>query len=78
MSKLLVVGVVAVLLLGGALAADLALSNPDLEPADATDDSRQQQFTEVGGSFIQLAAPIALFGGVAAAAIAGVQAMRRP
>lgn len=75
MSRLLVVGVVAILLFGGVLAADLALQNPDLEPADATDADRQQQFTEVGGSFVELGVPIAMFGLVAGAALMGVRAL---
>lgn len=75
MSRILVVGVIAVLLFGGAFVADLALQNPALEPADATADQRQQDFAEVGGSFIEIGAPIAMFGLVAGIAIAAVRVM---
>lgn len=74
MSKALVVGVVALLLFGGVLAADLALQNPDLEPADASDADRQQQFTEVGGSFVEIGVPVAMFGGGAALLVGAVRA----
>ena len=75
MSKALVVGVVALLLFGGVLAADLALSNPDLEPADATDADRQQQFTETGGTFVEIGVPVAMFGGIAALLVGAVRAL---
>lgn len=75
MSRILVVGVVAVLLFGGVLAADLALQNPDLEPADNATADQQQQFAEVGGSFVELGVPVAMFGGVAALLIGAVRAL---
>ena len=75
MSRILVVGVVAVLLFGGVLAADLALQNPDLEPADNATADQQQQFAEVGGSFVELGVPVAMFGVVAGLALAAVRVM---
>jgi len=75
MSRILVVVVVALLLFGGALATDLALQNPDLEPADNATADQQQQFTEVGGSFVELGVPVAMFGLVAAIAIGAVRVM---
>ena len=75
MSKALVVGVVALLLFGGVLVADLALQNPDLEPADATDAERQETFAETGGQFVELGVPIAMFGGVAALLVGAVRAL---
>jgi hypothetical protein len=75
MSRILVVGVVALLLFGGVLAADLALQNPDLEPGDNATDDRQQQFAEFGGSFVELGVPVAMFGLVAGLAIAAVRVM---
>jgi hypothetical protein len=74
MSKILVLGVVAVLLFGGVLVADLALQNPELEPADASDATQQQDFAEVGGSFVEVGAPVALFGTVAALLVGAVRA----
>ncbi len=60
MSRIFVVVMVAVLIFGGVLAADLALQNPDLEPADAEDNDRQQSFVESTTPFLELIPPILL------------------
>lgn len=73
MSRILVVAVLAVLLLTSLLAADLALQNPDLEPANNTTDDRQQQFAETAGGFGN-AIPIVLAVGVVGAMLAAVRA----
>ena len=72
MSRILILGVVVVLLFGGALAADQALQNPALEPGNAPADSEQQQYAEVTGVFYE-AAPVALLVLTAGAALAGVR-----
>jgi len=60
MSRIFIVVTVAVLIFGGVLAADLALQNPDLEPADAQDQDRQQSFVESTTPFLELVPPILL------------------
>jgi len=60
MSRILILAVVAVLLLGGVLAADQALQNPDLEPANNATDAQQEQFVEASTAFLD-AAPVLLF-----------------
>ena len=72
MSRILVLGVVAVLLFGGGLAADQMLQNPDVEPANNSTDASQQQFVEAAAPFVEVAGPIGMFAlmlGVALAAI---------
>lgn len=75
MSRILVLGVVAVLLFGGVLAADQALQNPDLEPADAGDDAKQQDFAEATAPFFEVAAPLGLFVIMVGIALAAVRAV---
>jgi len=73
MARLLILGVLAVVLLGGVLAADQALSNPDVA-VDTANTTQQDEFAQVGASIVD-AAPLALFAllaGVAIAAIRGV------
>jgi hypothetical protein len=75
MSRILVLGVVGVLLLGGVLAADLMLQNPDVEPANNSTDAQQQQFVEATAPFVQAGAPVALLALVVGLLLAGVRAM---
>lgn len=75
MSRILILGVVAVLLFGGVLAADQALQNPALEPANNTTDAQQQQFTEAAAPFIEIGGPVALVALVGGLLLAGVRAM---
>jgi len=72
MSRILILGVVVVLLFGGALAADQALQNPALEPDTANADSEQEQYAEATGVFYEVA-PVALLVLTAGAALAGVR-----
>jgi len=72
MSRILILGVVVVLLFGGALAADQALQNPALEPDTANADSEQQQYAELTGVFYEVA-PVALLVLTVGAALAGVR-----
>ena len=72
MSRILILGVVVVLLFGGALAADQALQNPALEPNTTSADSEQQQYAELTGVFYE-AAPVALLVLTVGAALAGVR-----
>jgi hypothetical protein len=71
MARLLILAVLAVVLLGGVLAADQALSNPDVA-VDAGNTTQQDEFAEVGVSIVD-AAPLALFALVAGVAIAAVR-----
>lgn len=75
MSKILVVGVVALLLFGGVLAADLALENPDNAPGQTDDATQQQEFTEASGQLVELAVPLAMFGGIGALLVGAVRAI---
>lgn len=75
MSKILVVGVVALLLFGGVLAADLALENPDNAPGQTEDTTQQQKFTEAGGHLVEIAVPIVMFGGLGALLVGAVRAL---
>lgn len=75
MARILILGVVAVLLFGGVLAADQALQNPDLEPADADTAAQQQDFVEAAAPMLQTAAPVALFALIAGLLLAGVRAV---
>jgi len=72
MSRILILGVVVVLLFGGALAADQALQNPALEPDTANADSEQEQYAEATGVFYEVA-PVALLVLTVGAALAGVR-----
>ena len=72
MSRILILGVVVVLLFGGALAADQALQNPALEPDSANADSEQQDYAELTGVFYSVA-PVALLVLTVGAALAGVR-----
>jgi hypothetical protein len=74
MSRILVLGVVGVLLLGGVLAADLMLQNPDVEPANNSTDAQQQEFIEATAPILQ-ATPIALLALVVGLLLAGVRSM---
>lgn len=74
MSRILVLCVVGVLLLGGVLAADLALSNPDIEPTNNSTDAQQQQFAEATTPMVQAGAPVALLALVVGLLLAGVRA----
>ena len=73
MARILIAAVVAVLLLGGVLAADLALQNPDLEPADNATADQQQQFTEATVPMLKAAAPVGLFALVVGSILAAVR-----
>jgi len=75
MSRVFILAVIVVLLFGGVLAADQALQNPDLEPANASDDADQEQFAETGGKLLEAAVPPILFTLVAGAALVGVRAL---
>lgn len=71
MSRIFVLVVVAVLLFGGVLAADQALQNPDLEPANAGDDADQQQFAETSAQLVEAGVPVFLLVlGIGAAVVA--------
>ena len=72
MSRILILGVVVVLLFGGALAADQALQNPALEPDTANADTEQQDYAELTGVFYSVA-PVALLVLTVGAALAGVR-----
>lgn len=74
MSRILVLGVVGVLLLGGVLAADLMLQNPDVEPANNSTDDQQQQFVEAATPILQ-ATPVAMLALVVGLLLAGVRSM---
>ena len=71
MARILILGVLAVVLLGGVLAADQALSNADTA-VDTGNTTQQDEFAEVGVS-IGDAAPLALFALPAGVAIAAVR-----
>jgi hypothetical protein len=71
MARILILSVLAVVLLGGVLAADQALSNPDTA-VDTANTTQQDEFAEVGVSIVD-AAPLALFALVAGVAIAAVR-----
>lgn len=75
MSKILVVGVVALLLFGGVLAADLALENPDNTPGQTDDATQQQEFTETSAQLVEIAVPLAMFGGIGALLVGAVRAL---
>lgn len=75
MSRILVLAVVAVLLGGGVLVADLALQNPDVTPANNTTADQQQQFVEATAPLVQTAAPVSLFALVVGSIIAAVRAV---
>lgn len=75
MARFLILGVVVVLLFGGVLAADQALQNPEVEPADNETAAQQQQFTETAGSFVEVAGPLAAFGLVAGTALAAIRVL---
>jgi len=70
MVRILILAVLAVVLLGGVLAADQALSNPDVA-VDTDNATQQDEFAEVGVSILD-AAPVALFALVVGVAIAAV------
>lgn len=61
MSRIFVGVVIAVLLFGGVLAADLALQNPEMEPANNATDAQQQDFAEATAPFIEIGVPLSLF-----------------
>lgn len=73
MSRIFVVVMVAVLIFGGVLAADLALENPDLEPADTQDADRQQSFVESTTPFLDLI-PVVLLVLTVGVLLSGVRA----
>ena len=70
MVRILILAVLAVVLLGGVLAADQALQNPDVA-VDTGNTTQQDEFAEVGVSILD-AAPVALFALVVGVAIAAV------
>jgi len=70
MVRILILAVLTVVLLGGVLAADQALSNPDVA-VDTANTTQQDNFAEVGVSILD-AAPVALFALVVGVAIAAV------
>jgi cell division protein FtsX len=70
MARILILAVIAVVLFGGILAADQALSNPDTA-VDTANTTQQDEFAEVGVSILD-AAPLALFALVVGVAIAAV------
>jgi opacity protein-like surface antigen len=75
MARILILAVVATLLLGGVLAADLALENPELEPQTNATDDQQQQFVEATAPFVRAGAPVALFALVVGSMLAAVRAV---
>jgi len=75
MARILILAVVATLLLGGVLAADLALSNPELEPQTNATDDQQQQFVETTAPIVRAGAPVALFALVVGSMLAAVRAV---
>jgi len=75
MARILILAVVATLLLGGVLAADLALSNPELEPQTNATDDQQQQFVEATAPIVRAGGPVALFALVVGAMLAAVRAV---
>jgi cell division protein FtsX len=70
MARILILAVLAVMLLGGVLAADQALQNPDVA-VDTGTETQQDEFAEVGVSVLD-AAPLALFALVAGVVIAAI------
>jgi len=72
MARILILAVVAVLLLGGVIASDQALQNPDLEPANNATDDQQQEFVEASTAFLD-AAPAFLFALVVGTVLAAVR-----
>jgi len=75
MARILILGVVAILLFGSVLMADLALQNPNVEPTNNTTADQQQQFTEAAAPFVELGAPVALLALVVGTTLAAVRAM---
>jgi len=74
MSRLFLVVVLAVTLLGSTIAADAMLDNPDVESANNTTADQQQQFAETGATFVD-AAPIALAALVVGSLLMAVRVM---
>ena len=70
MVRILILAVLTVVLLGGVLAADQALSNPDVA-VDTGNTTQQDNFAEVGVSVLD-AVPVALFALIVGVAIAAV------
>jgi len=75
MARILIFAVVATLLLGGVLSADLALSNPELEPRSNASADQQQQFVEATAPIVRAGAPVALFALVVGSMLAAVRAV---
>lgn len=75
MARILILAVVATLLLGGVLAADLALENPELEPQTNASDDQQQQFVEATAPLVRAGAPVALLALVVGSMLAAVRAV---
>ena len=75
MARILILAVVATLLLGGVLAADLALESPELEPQTNATDDQQQQFAEATAPIVRAGAPVALFALVVGSMLAAVRAV---
>ena len=73
MSRILILGIVAMLLFGGLLVADLALQNPDLEPTSNATADQQQQFVEATAPIVRAGAPVALFALVVGSMLAAVR-----
>lgn len=75
MSRILILGVVAIVLFGGVIAADQMLDNADVEPDGADDQAQQEQFAEATAPFFAAAAPLTLLALVVGAALAAVRAV---
>ena len=75
MARLMIAIVVAFLFFGGIIAADQALNNPDLEPADAGDAEQQETFIESTAPFLEVGGPIALFALVIGTVLGAVRAV---
>jgi len=75
MPRILILVVVALCLLGGVLAADQMLQNPDVQPPDNASIDQQQQFVEATEPMIKAGAPVALFALVTGTLLAGVRAL---
>ena len=73
MTRILILAVLAVVLLGGVVAADKALSNPDVA-VDTGNTTAQDEFAAVGVSIVD-AAPLALLALVAGVAIAAIRGL---
>jgi len=74
MSRLFLVVVIAVTLLGATLASDAMLDNPDVQSQNNTTADQQQQFAETGATLMS-AAPIALAALVVGSLLMAVRVM---